>query len=265
MRRGPAALLLTVCAAAVVWLVARRDDSAPAPGDEPPRAEPQARPPPQPAATTSGGLATTKPRPPRPEKPPRVSSTGEILDFGSIRVKLVPPEGTTVPDSLRLDVRAVSAALSAYPLPLREEDGTWLYESLPVGRYQVRGFVPGFQDGTVEAAVRRDQEVLATLELAAGSEAGFTAVLSTGGAPESVRVALLDGRGRPLAVSVQTDATTVHLEAAEKRSLPAKGKLVGLKPGRYKLRLTSPADESNEQEFEAKPGETPQIEIQLRR
>lgn len=266
-RPALAALLLVVAALAAYLLLSRSEPTVPVvrePGPASPAAtRPVAAPDPVPVTP----LAVGTPRP-----PPRVGpalNDGVLRERGAVRVRLAFPadlDPATV--GVRLDVTPKGPAPSDYPLPLRQEDGTWLYEALPVGRYRVRVVADGLQAAEGDVTVARDQETDLPLTLVPGGALAYRAVLFSGDAPENVRLSLVDGRGVPVLASVQLPAGLVHL-AGEGRArtleLPPAATVVGLKPGTYRVRATAPSGEFDERAVEIAAGGPTPVELRIRK
>ena len=188
-----------------------------------------------------------------------------VVTYGSLRIRLAPGEGLAVGAALRVDLEALGAAPSPYPLAVLQEDGTWAYERLPVGKYRVRVFAPGAQDAVGEATVKKDTEAAVTIALAVGAEVPYRVASYAGDVPAVVTVELLDGRGVRIGGSFHTGAGVAYVGASSTRRLPGEGRVVGLRPGAYRLRATSEAGETDEQAFDAKIGTSPTVELKLRK
>ena len=151
---------------------------------------------------------------------------------------------------------------------MRQEDGTWLYDALPVGGYRFRLVADGLQAAEVEATVRVDAETAVPVTLVAGGAIAYKAVFFTGETPEAVKLSLVDGRGVPVVSTIQVPAGLVHLGAdarALNPDLPPEARIVGLKPGSYRLRATAPSGEFDEQTVDVKLGEPIAVELKIRR
>lgn len=217
-----------------------------------------------PAATPSLAATGTAPA---PAAGPRVVG-GVIREHGAARLTLTLPAGVDATVPIRIDVTPKGPAFSDYPLAVRQEDGTWLYETLPVGAYRFRVVADGLQAAEVEATVRRDAETAVPVTLVAGGAIAYRAVFLTGEAPEAVKLSLVDGRGVPVVSTIQVPAGMVHLGAdvrALNLDLPAEARIVGLKPGAYRLRATAPSGEFDEQTVDVKLGEPIAVELKIRR
>jgi len=202
--------------------------------------------------------------PPTTRVQPRRGPTSVEVKVGSLVVRVVPEGEAAVPPTIRVDVESLGRALSAHPLA--EHDEKWVvhrYASLPVGSYRVRVMAEGFQDATADVTVSEDAEATTDVPLRAGATAAYAVALPDGSAPETVTIALLDGRGKPLPYTAQTLATTLHTTPDRPVGLPAKGRLIGLRPGKYTLRATSPAGQIVDREFEAKVGEEATLEVSV--
>jgi hypothetical protein len=187
------------------------------------------------------------------------------LKYGAVTVTLVPADGAPVPKSLSFDAQPVGVNQAQKPLPVEQEDGTWRYEALTVGRWRIRAFVPGYVDASKDVDVRADGEFAVSIPLEPGGAASWKVALTNLEVPELVRIALLDGRGVPIEGTYQTPATTLHAAPASVPALPAEGKVVGLKVGRYRLRASTVDGDPKEVAFEVRAGETATLEFTLPR
>lgn len=198
---------------------------------------------------------------------PRVVG-GVIKDFGAARIVLTLPAGVEATVPLRVDVTPKGPALPDYPLPVRQEDGTWVYDALPVGGYRFRVVAEGLQAAEVEATVRSEAETTVPVTLVAGGAIAYRAVFFTGEAPDAVKLSLVDGRGVPVVTTIQLPAGMVHV-GAEARALnldlPPQARIVGLKPGAYRLRATAASGEFDEQTVDVKLGDPIAVELKIRR
>jgi len=266
--RAPAAVAALVAALAFgAWLLLRPTPGAvvavPGPTPAPPADTRPADVAPPPTPSLAGAGATPAPR----ATGPRVVG-GVIQGRGAVRVVLTLPAGVEATVPLRIDVTSKGPALADYPLPVRQEDGTWLYEALPVGAYRLRVVADGLQAAEADAVVGADAETSVPVTLVAGGAIAYRAVFFTGEAPEAVKLSLVDGRGVPVVSTIQVPAGMVHLgpdARARNLDLPAEARIVGLKPGAYRLRATAPSGEFDEQAVDVKLGEPIAVELKIRR
>ncbi len=220
-----------------------------------------------PSPVTAPPLSAAGTAVPPPVAGPRVVG-GVVRDHGSARIVLTLPDGVEPSVGIRVDIASKGPALATYPLPVREEDGTWRYESLPAGAYRVRVVVDGMQAASADATVRADEEVVVPLTLVRGGAIAYRAVLSSGEAPEAVRLAIVDGRGQFVVASIQLSAGMVHVgsdEATRNLDLPPEGRIVGLKPGAYRVRATAASGEFDEQNVDVTVGEPVAVELKIRK
>lgn len=233
------------------------------PGPTTPTAPPPAA---VPVAPTPGLAAGGAP-PVKAVAGPRVVG-GVIRDHGAARLTLTLPDGVDANVAVRLDITPKGPAFAEYPLPVREEDGTWRYAQLPVGAYRVRVVADGLQAADVDVKVRADEETTVPVTLVRGGAIAYKAVLYSGEAPEAVKLALVDGRGVPVDSSIQLPAGMVHVgqdTRALNLDLPAEARIVGLKPGAYRLRATAPSGEFDEQTVDVTLGEPVAVELKIRK
>ncbi|MBL9085698.1 MAG: hypothetical protein JNM10_01015 [Planctomycetia bacterium] len=267
MRAPLAATALVAALAFGAWLLLRPSPGTVVAVREPAPATPApARPADVPPSATPNLAATGVTPAPRATGPRVVG--GVIKERGTVRVVLTLPAGVEPTVPLRIDVTSKGPALADYPLAVRQEDGTWLYESLPVGAYRLRVVADGLQATEADAVVRADAETPVPVTLVAGGAIAYRAVFLTGEVPEAVKLSLVDGRGVPVVSTIQVPAGMVHLGAdvrALNLDLPAEARIVGLKPGAYRLRATAPSGEFDEQAVDVKLGEPVAVELKIRR
>jgi hypothetical protein len=126
----------------------------------------------------------------------------------------------------------------------------------------------GLQAAEVEATVRSEAETTVPVTLVAGGAIAYRAVFFTGEAPDAVKLSLVDGRGVPVVTTIQLPAGMVHV-GAEARALnldlPPQARIVGLKPGAYRLRATAASGEFDEQTVDVKLGDPIAVELKIRR
>jgi len=234
-------------------------DDLTAPSDDAPR-------PPDAIAGASMGGADLARGPDRPPVAPPARTTGPtVVRTGDVVVTLAPPAGVELTTGLVIDAEPIGFAVHAKRLALEQEDHSWRFVELPVGRWRVRAFVPGFLDASKDAEVREGVETAVSLPLERGAMASWKVSLLSGEVPETVRVALFDGRGVPREATYETAATTIHGLPEALPVLAPTGRILGLKPGTYRLRATSPEGESDEKSFVVAVGETAALEFTLRR
>ena len=209
-----------------------------------------------------------KPRPPgkAPGKGEQARAPGVTpVELGTIRVTLAPSDGAVVAKTVRVEIEALGPALSTHPLAVPQQDGTYLFERVPTGRYRLRAMSEGSQEAVAQVAVEKDVEAAVEILLKPGADASYAVSLYSGESPATVTLALLDGRGLPVSASFQTSATTIHLPPDRGAGMPPTGKVIGLKPGRYTLRATSLEGETDEKTFDAKAGEVVALELRIRK
>jgi hypothetical protein len=184
--------------------------------------------------------------------------------FGDLRVRLQAAGGAPDAGGVRIDLEAVRPTPESARLALAQADGTWLYSRVPAGRYRVLATVPGYMLAGVHTQVVPDDETIVDVTLEPGAEIVWKVVFP-GEAPETVRLALHDAQGKRVAASFRTAATTVHVPADRVMALPLEGRILGLRPGRYRLRGESPAGETDEQDVLAETGKPGEVELRIRR
>jgi len=261
MRVVPSLALLAALGL-VAWLALRaRAPVEVTPGEEASSRSDATAPSPLAVSMGDGELAAGASRPRAPVVARQPGAT--VVVTGSLVVTLVPPEGAARPASVSFDAQPLDFKESRKSLPLEQENGSWRYEALAVGRWRVRAFAPGFVDASQVVTVRADDEVALAIPLEAGGAASWKVTVGTGDAPETIRLALLDGRGIPIEGTYQTPGTTLHALPNEVPALAPEGTVLGLRRGKYRLRASTADGYPSEQTFEVKPGETVAVEFRL--
>ena len=261
--KAAAAIPLVLLIGLLGWLLlGRRAPEPVSPYDAGDRTSPGSAAPAPLEVATSGGLASV---PARPVGAPDRAPASSLILYGSAIVTLVPPDGTSMPAGFSLDASPVGFTHHLKYLGLEREDRTWAYAELPVGKWRFRAFVPGCRDVAEVVEVRRDAEAAVRIQLEVGGAASWKVRLTTLEAPELVRVLLLDGRGVAIDGTYQTAATTLHVAPADVPALPSDGRVVGLTPGRYRLRASTLDGPTKEEAFEVKAGEIVPLEFTFSR
>jgi hypothetical protein len=263
MRRLPLLLVVTAAAALAAWWLMSPSRPTPDVGEVGEAPEPQAPVAPRGATAPSDGpgLSRAPAAPPRKPRP----ATSRPRGIGTLRVRLAAGERTPEASRVRLHIEALVGTPESPRLPLAQEDGTWLYEGLPAGRYRVDAMVAGFVTASAETSVDGDDETILEVPLRPGSEIAWKAVFPTPDAPDTIQLLLFDGRGERIGATFQTSVTTLHVPGTRAVALPLEGRIVGVKPGRYRVRGVSPAGESDEQEVDVRLGEPASVELRIRR
>jgi hypothetical protein len=232
------------------------EEGRPADAPDAPRTGIATAPPPPQGAGLSSAPATA-PRRATPERRPQ--------GIGSLRVRLRTEDRAPEAARVRLHLEALRGTPEAARLPLASEDGTWLYERLPAGRYRVEAMVVGFVTASVETPVDGDAEALVEIPLRPGTEIAWKAIFPGSDVPSTIQVLLFDGRGERIPATLQTPATTQTVPATGTVAVPLEGRIVGLRPGHYRVRGVSPAGEWDEHDVDARLGETTTVELRIRR
>jgi hypothetical protein len=262
--RAAFALLVVVALGALGWWILRPAGTPRAAG--PYVGETDAEPAVGPASAEKPATPTLPARTVVAKKQEPKAPSSPAAGKGDLVVVLVPPEGGAVPLDAKIDLEPLGRKFSAYPLALRQEDGSWRYTAIPAGRYRVWVLSPGWRDASAEATVTNDAEARASIPLAPGASAKFRVVTWVGEAPANFSVSVFDGRRLPVAASFQVSATRVRVPAGSSIGGATEGTLIGLKPGTYTLRATGEGGEIDEATFEAKVGGEPtEVELKLKR
>jgi hypothetical protein len=263
-------LILAALAAAAVWFVSRPD------GD--PRVEPiegverggaredGAEP------TAPGGLRGTGSEEPPP--PVRPEPRGAIVDprtipRGGLEVLPLGPDQQPIPPGeLSMRIEAVGRAFWSQPLALPDpETKVWSFKNIPAGPVQVRVSGDHVVETVAEATIEKDVVKSLKVLLDRAGALAYHVVLYSGEQPPEVTLTLLDLRDKPVAARYQERSPT-RLTQAQKATTMKQGPdglVLGVLPGRYRLKAVSPNDEWDAVEVEAVTGQTVAVEIRLRR
>jgi len=182
---------------------------------------------------------------------------------GSLLVTLVPGASMGEPKGVRVDLEALDIPAAAHPLALPQEDGTWLFQRLPIGTWRVRAHVTGALAATSDVTVAPGEMAEVTLPIAPGAEAAWKVTVVGESPPDTVRIVLLDGRGTPIEATYQTAYTILHAAPRKVPVLPLEGRVVGLAPGSYRLRASIADGDADEKAFEVRTGDSPVVELRL--
>lgn len=182
---------------------------------------------------------------------------------GSLLVTLAPAAGMGEPQGVRPDVEPLDIPAAAHPLAVPQDDGTYLFERLPIGRWRVRAYVSGALDAAVVVKVAPGALTEVTVPLAPGGEAAWKVTITGEAPPETARIVLLDGRGVPMEATYRTAFTTLHAAPGKVPELPLEGRVIGLPPGTYRIRASLGDGDTDEQPFEVRAGEAPVVSLRL--
>ena len=258
--------LLAVAVAGGLWLLLGTGGvEVPVPYDPPARESADGAPPKPVASPPAALVPGPRPRGQPPPAPP--GTEGPITKTGDILVRPIPAEGVAVPDGLAFELEALGPRPSAQPLPRKQDDGTYLYAGVPIGKYRVRVYADSILDTVVPVEVAADEEQVVDASIVAGACVAFTARIGEADV-ESVTLRLFDGRGRPVAARMQARTPTVLTtpRLVPEITLPAgAGVVCGLKPGRYTLKGETPAGGLDEHTFDVKAGEALAVDLRFRR
>ena len=258
------ALLAALAVAVGLFFWLRPSTTAPAPEPEPSATGASAGTPPR-AASGRAGLEPSAPTTPkRPKNLPREPASARY-DTGSVAVRLVPQEGVAVSPGVRIAIEALGPDLPAGIVFAPRPDGLYAAAGIPTGSHRLRVFSEGAIEATAEVEVSKDVETAVEVPLVPGAAAAYDVSLLSGEKPESVTLELTDVRGHAIPAVFQTPLTTLRIVPEKPVAVPPTGKVLGLKPGKYVLKVKSPAGETAEQAFTAKTGETTPLSLQVRR
>ena len=261
MRNVVATVLVVLLGAALVWLLTRErpeglhvgpaDDVRVVPGPAPAPV----------AGSAGGGALGSGPR----AAPRRDTTAGAITEHGSLRIELDVTDGRPAPAYPRLYIEAVGPALVHTPLPAPSDGGTWLFDSLPVGAYRLRASAEGYQALVLPVTVERDREARLRVPLVPGAEIAYESVLYSGEVLEHVRLELLDGRGVAQSYVLEIASGPMNVEAGKAVRVPGTSRVVGLKPGTWRLRATADSGETDEETVTVAAGEPAKVRFEIRR
>lgn len=219
-----------------------------------------------PASSAPGATGEAVPSTPSVAPARTISpSTPWNPDRGDLRVALVVPEGGAKPKTPKVDVEMLGTALPVPPLALEQEDGTWRYEGLPVGRYRVWVLAEGWRDAFAEGKVEKGKEARVEVNLTPGATAEWKVTNYAGDEPATFTLTLLDGRKQPISSTWALSGAPFRLPAGKSVPMPSEGKLIGLKMGTYTLRAQTEDGDSDEVTFQARLDRPTLLALKLKR
>ena len=233
------------------------------------RAEPR-EPAPIPGAALAPADRPPEPAGPKPPTGPRGSVDVRTLPRATLLVVVVGGDDQPVSaDALRLEVGPARGSREWASTPVFRfdpETKTWRADEVPVGPVEVR--VSG--DHVVEQARTFQQtseggEAL-KLKVEPAGAVHYAVTLADGTIPAEVTLTLLDEKERPVPARFQARSATVLStpRTATTVKLGPEGVVMGLKPGRYILRATSPTENTSDTRVDVVAGETTDLPVTIR-
>jgi hypothetical protein len=212
-------------------------------------APPSAEPPPSPPPV---------PRPIRPEDLPR----------GSLVVTALAPDGEAyLPSETRVFLESAARTWGSTPTGIPDpEKKSWRFDKVPAGRVRLRVSGDHVVETTQEAEVEADQVKEVTLHADRAGAVAYKVVLYSGEMPPEVTLALFDFDRKPVRAlwQVRMPNLMTSPKADVKVVQGPEGVAFGLRPGRYRLRATSPEEEYDEVDVVVSASQTTTVEIRLR-
>ncbi|MDJ0521213.1 MAG: hypothetical protein QNJ90_03985 [Planctomycetota bacterium] len=269
MRNALPILLIVLAAAAGWWLLTGADDELPpletSSGDQPSDGtDPGAM-----KAKGPEGLAAKGTDPTKRRKPYRPLPDPRTLPKGSLVITMLGPDLKALDSgSLRVFIEPRTPALWRTKLPLYEKSSrTWRAKNVVAGPVRVRISGDHVVRRSVDAVVKRDREstLSVTLDLAGAIRYDVIAYDKT--RPEKVKLTLYDFQDRPVRAWYQerTSRRMTTPQEFQTAEIGPEGVVFGILPGRYRLRVVSPAEEWDDAEVDVVAGKTAKVSLEVRR
>ncbi|MDA1195903.1 MAG: hypothetical protein O2894_12055 [Planctomycetota bacterium] len=149
-----------------------------------------------------------------------------------------------------------------------EETGNWRFERVIAGTVDIRVTGDHIVGRSLTAVVRAEQEVEFELHLEHAGAVKYDVITYAQTRPEQVLLELLDSTDRPTEGWFQdrTPRKLTQPRLGKSATLGPEGVVFGIRPGRYKLKVTSiESDEWDTQEVEVVAGSTAPVTLEIRR
>ena len=268
-------LVAAVVAIAVAgWLLLRSPTTKRSAEEALARGHDAEKPPPPPAPIP--GAALDAPRGadgvarPKPEKGPHGSVDVRSLPHGPLIVNVVGTDDKPLdPAGVRVEVGPAKGDREWPSTPLLSADPetrTWKADSVLAGPVEVRVTGEHLVEKvlTVQVSPETSEPVKVRVEPAGAIR--WSVTLTDGQVPEQVEVSLLDERERPVTARFQTQSATSLStpRTGTRQKEGSEGLVLGVKPGRYVFRATSPAEQTTDTKVDVVAGETVALAISIR-
>jgi len=210
------------------------------------------------------GAAQAEPIPANPPKPVLKRKKNKTSSTHTQSGKVVVRNGGAKDDSEDL-----APAMSTEQARNSRESTAQLLASTDQNLKNVAGrqFSPAQQNmlEEIHTYVRQSKGATDSGDLTRAHTLAYKALLLSGDPPESLQIAVLDGRGVPVEFAVQHGAGLARLEPGATVALPSEARIVGLAPDVYRLRATAPSGETDEQKVDLKGGVTGEVAFSIRK
>jgi hypothetical protein len=221
-----------------------------------------AQPPPLPGTSLAPGVKVPGSDAPKPAAGPHGSVDVRLLPKGTLVVVVVGADDQPLPvETLHVQVGPARGAREWVRAPVVTADPetkTWRADEVPAGSVEVR--VSG--DHVLEKAVTVQQTseggepVKVQVERAGAIQ--YSVTLADGTVPAEITLSLLDEKERPVQARFQSRSATVLStpRTATTVKVGPEGVVMGVRPGRYVLRATSPTENTADTKVDVVAGET---------
>ena len=270
MRNAVPLLLILLAAGLGYWLVTAAEDDLPPIGAEPAiEPSPRAEPAPLDGAPLEAEGLTVKGTQPAPKHRPIVVLDPRTAPKGNLDVRILGPDLKPLDaGALQVYVDPVAGALWHTRQGLYDKlKQAWRFENVVAGAVRVRIQGDHVIGRTVDAVVQAGRDNDLPVALDRGGAIQYDVIAYDKTRPDPVRLTLVDYRGKPVVAwyEERSSSRMTTPKAFETAEIGPEGVVTRILPGRYRLRVVSPAEEGDEAEVDVVAGETAKVSLEVRR
>ena len=191
------------------------------------------------------------------------------LPRGTLIVTPVGPDLKPI-DGTYLRIYVESVRPGGFPTKLGRLDkdsGSWRFEKVRAGKVSVRLFSDHVVRKKQVVSVRAERDNQVTIEVLPAGAIQYDVILYDKTRPEKVRLQLYDWQDKPIKAWYQVRSTKSMTSPRQAMTITqgAEGVVMGLLPGRYRLRVVSENDEWDDVEVMVEAGKTHKASLEVRR
>ena len=200
--------------------------------------------------TAGGGLRGTGITPPAPRAgpTPRPSPTDvdpKDIPRGTLEVLPLGPDNLPISSSeLSMRLEPVGRPFYAQPLAIPDpETMVWVYRDVPAGRMKLYVTGDHVLETEMDAVIEAGKVQSVKVHVDRAGAVSYRVVLYSGEQPEEATVTLLDAHDRPVKAryQVRTEKVLTQPQTVTTMKQGPDGIILGVPPGRYRLKGVSPA------------------------
>lgn len=218
------------------------------------------------------GLAAGGARPkevdPRKGRVP-VAADPRTRPRGTLILRFVGPKDELLPTpALRVYVDSVGRGGFPTRLGRYDEDArTWRFEQVPAGKVKVRLHADHIVRKVEVVPVKADSENKVKIQVQQAGAIQYDVIAYDKTRPAKVKLTLYDSQDRPTRAwyQVRSSRSQTTPRAAETITQGPEGVLLGVLPGRYRLKVVSEYDEYDEAVVQVIAGATQKVSLEVRR